>query len=65
MMSATVYASFGEKLKVSTFATEINGGPTVIITIEKANIHLNRIEELDILAAGIAEAREWLLVAES
>lgn len=56
MMSATVYASFGEKLKVSTFSAGISCR-SVLITIEGATIHVTQLEELDILAAIIAEAR--------
>ena len=59
MTSATVYASYGEKLKVSTFATpsDRGAGVSVLITIEGVTIHVCELEELDILAAIISEAR--------
>ena len=61
MMSVSVYASYEKKLKVSTFATLTGIRPAAIITVEEMMILVYEIEELDILAAAIVEAREKLL----
>ena len=61
MTSVSVYASYEKKLKVSAFATNTGIRASAIIKVEEVMIHVYDIEELDMLAAAIVEAREKLL----